>query len=235
MFRCKCRRGPEQARLGVDDQLDRHGGHHSFEPALGAEPAGKTRLQQGVLDPQAKPARDHYAAAALGQCNVARDRTEREAEPVNRGGGQVDLQIPIFDTGEARTRTAREAYMRALNLLAGQAVDARSEARVAYETYRATYDIARSWRDRVLPLRQRVSKEIMLRYTTGVLAGEGLRVDLFKYLTDTRVRIAANAASLDARRDFLLAAIDLQAVLTIGGETASKSASTAKTTSIDMQ
>ena len=154
---------------------------------------------------------------------------------INRGGGQVDLQIPIFDTGEARTRTAREAYMRALNLLAGQAVDARSEARVAYETYRATYDIARSWRDRVLPLRQRVSKEIMLRYTTGVLAGEGLRVDLFKYLTDTRVRIAANAASLDARRDFLLAAIDLQAVLTIGGETASKSASTAKTTSIDMQ
>ena len=137
---------------------------------------------------------------------------------INRGGGQVDLQIPIFDTGEARTRTAREAYMRALNLLAGQAVDARSEARVAYETYRATYDIARSWRDRVLPLRQRVSKEIMLRYTTGVLAGEGLRVDLFKYLADTRVRIGANAASLDARRDFLLAVIDLQTVLTIGGE-----------------
>ena len=58
----------------------------------------------------------------------------------------------------------------------------------------------------------------MLRYTTGVLAGEGLRVDLFKYLADTRVRIGANAASLDARRDFLLAVIDLQTVLTIGGE-----------------
>ena len=68
------------------------------------------------------------------------------------------------------------------------------------------------------PLRQRVSKEIMLRYTTGVLAGEGLTVDLFKYLADTRVRIAANAASLEARRDFLLAVIDLQAVLTIGSE-----------------
>ncbi len=137
---------------------------------------------------------------------------------INRGGAQIDLQIPIFDTGEARTRTARETYMRALNLLAGRAVDARSEARIAYVTYRATYDIALSWRDRVLPLRQIVSKEIMLRYNTGALAGEGLRVDLFKYLADTRVRIAANAASLDARRDFLLAVADLQAALTIGVE-----------------
>ncbi|MGQ0581980.1 MAG: TolC family protein [Reyranella sp.] len=137
---------------------------------------------------------------------------------INRGGGQIDLQIPIFDTGEARTRAARETYMRALNLLAGKAVDARSEARIAYVTYRATYDIARSWRDRVLPLRQIVSKEILLRYNTGALAGEGLRVDLFKYLADTRVRIAANAASLDARRDFLLAVADLQAALTIGVE-----------------
>ena len=154
---------------------------------------------------------------------------------INRGGVQIDLQIPIFDTGEARTRAARETYMQALNLLAGKAVDARSEARIAYVTYRATYDIARSWRDRVLPLRQRVSNEIMLRYTTGVLAGEGLRVDLFKYLADTRVRIAANAASLDARRDFLLAVIDLEAVLTIGGEYSSSSAPAARTPTLNMQ
>jgi outer membrane protein TolC len=154
---------------------------------------------------------------------------------INRGGAQIDLQIPVFDTGEARTRTAREAYMRALNLLAGRAVDARSEARVAYETYRATYDIARSWRDRVLPLRQRVSKEIMLRYTAGVLAGERLRVDLFKYLADTRVRIGANAASLDAQRDFLLAVIDLQTVLTIGGQIPSNSGSVATKPALNMQ
>lgn len=154
---------------------------------------------------------------------------------INRGGAQIDLQIPIFDTGEARTRAARETYMQALNLLAGKAVDARSEARIAYVTYRATYDIARSWRDRVLPLRQRVSKEIMLRYTTGVLAGEALRVDLFKYLADTRVRIAANAASLDAQRDFLLAVIDLEAVLTIGGEYSSNSAPAARTPTLNMQ
>ncbi|MBI3196722.1 MAG: TolC family protein, partial [Rhodospirillales bacterium] len=151
--------------------------------------------------------------------------------PINRGGAQIDLQIPIFDTGEARTRAARETYMRALNLLAGKAVDARSEARIAYESYRATYDIARSWRDQVLPLRQAVSKEIMLRYSNGVLVGEGMRVDLFKYLADARVRIAANAAALDARRDFLLAVADLQAALTIGGVSPSDSGPAAITSS----
>lgn len=136
---------------------------------------------------------------------------------INRGGAQLDFQIPIFDTGEARTRTARETYMRALNRLAAKAVNARSEARIAYETYRGTYDIARFWRDQVLPLRQTVSREVSLRYTNGVLASEGLRVDLFRFFVDARVRIGATASALDARRDYYLAAADLQAALSIGG------------------
>ena len=139
---------------------------------------------------------------------------------INRGGAQLDFQLPIFDTGEARTRAARETYMRALNRLAAKAVNARSEARIAYDTYRGTYDIARFWRDRVLPLRQTVSREVALRYNNGVLASEGLRVDLFRFFVDARVRIGATASALDARRDFYLAAADLQAALSIGGGSA---------------
>jgi outer membrane protein TolC len=135
---------------------------------------------------------------------------------INRGGAGIDLQLPIFDTGEARERKARETYMGALNRLAARAVNARSEARIAYDTYRGTYDIAKFYRDRVLPLRGVVSKEIQLRYSNGVLAGEGMRVDLFKYLIDARARIGAEAAAVDARRDFYLAATDLQVALSIG-------------------
>jgi outer membrane protein TolC len=154
---------------------------------------------------------------------------------ITRAGAQIDLRIPIFDTGEARLRTARESYMRAVNRLAAKAVNARSEARIAYETYRGTYDIARFYRDRVLPLRQIVSKEIMLRYGNGVQVSEGMRVDLFKYLTDTRVRIGANAAALEARRDFLLAAVDLQAALTIGAPGGDSGASGAAAPPSSMQ
>jgi outer membrane protein TolC len=135
---------------------------------------------------------------------------------INRGGAGIDLQIPIFDTGEARERKARESYMAAVNRLAARAVNARSEARIAYETYRGSYDIAKFYRDRVLPLRGVVSREIALRYSQGTLADERLRVDLFKFLVDARARITANAAAIEARRDFLIGAVDLQAALTIG-------------------
>ena len=87
---------------------------------------------------------------------------------INRGGATLDVEIPIFDTGEARDRAARESYRRAVNRLAARAVNARSEARIAYETYRGTFDIARFYQMRVLPLRQSVSREVELRYTSAV-------------------------------------------------------------------
>jgi outer membrane protein TolC len=144
---------------------------------------------------------------------------------INRAGFALDFEIPIFDTGEARERSARESYMRAVNRLAAKAVNARSEARIAYETYRGTYDIARFYETRVLPLRQTVSRQVELRYSTAVNAPEAMRVDLFKVLLDTRTRIAATAAALDARRDFNLAQVDLQAALTFGPGIAAPSSS----------
>lgn len=135
---------------------------------------------------------------------------------ITRAGGALDIEIPIFDTGEARERSARETYMRAVNRLAARAVNARSEARIAYDTYRGTYDIARFYETRVLPLRQVVSQQFGLRYATAANVPENMRIDLFKVLVDTRTRIAATASALDARRDFFLAEVDLQAALTFG-------------------
>jgi outer membrane protein TolC len=138
---------------------------------------------------------------------------------ITRGGGALDIEIPIFDTGEARERKARETYMKAVNRLAAKAVDARSEARIAYDAYRSTYDIARFYERRVLPLRRVVSQQMALRYGAAVLANENMRVDYFRVLADQRAQIAANGQALDARRDFDLAAIDLQAAMTYGAGT----------------
>ena len=136
--------------------------------------------------------------------------------PLTRGGGALDIEIPIFDTGEARERSARETYMRAVNRLAARAVNARSEARIAYDSYRGTYDVARFYESRVLPLREVVSREIGLRYATAANVDPAMRVDLFKVLTDTRLRIMATSAALDARRDFWVSDADLNAALTFG-------------------
>jgi outer membrane protein TolC len=89
-------------------------------------------------------------------------------------------------------------------------VNARSEARVAYTTYRATYDIARYYQTRILPLRRQIAAEVLLRYN-------GMLVDVFELLVEERERISADIASLDALRDHHLAVADLQAALIVGG------------------
>lgn len=128
----------------------------------------------------------------------------------NRYGIELGIAIPIFDTGEARTAAAREIYMRAVHRLAERSVNARSEARLAYAAYRGNYDIARYYMTRIVPLRQQLSEEALLRYN-------GMLIDVFELLVEERERIQANIAALDALRDYHLADADLQSALIVGG------------------
>ncbi|MDP3162030.1 MAG: TolC family protein [Reyranella sp.] len=151
-----------------------------------------------------------FLELGLGYRNEVETNDAGEQISKNRYGLELGIVIPIFDTGEARTVTAREIYMRAVNRLTERSVNARSEARVAYTTYRATYDIARYYQVRILPLRRQISAEVLLRYN-------GMLVDVFELLIEERERISANVASLDALRDYHLAVADLQAALIVGG------------------
>ena len=128
-------------------------------------------------------------------------------------GFEVDFEIPIFDLGETRVRRVEEEYMQAVNRLAEKAVNIRSEAREAYQRYRATYDIARHYQTEVLPLRKIINDEVLARYN-------GMITDLFQLLADQREGVASTIAAIQARRDFCLAAADLTAVI-IGGGTES--------------
>jgi len=138
-------------------------------------------------------------------------KEERDAEGrTRRRGFELEIEIPIFDGGEVKSRRGVETYMRALNQLAARAVEARSEARAAYQAWRASHEIARLYQGRVLPMRKIVADETLLRYN-------GMLVDVFELLTEARERIAANIAAIEARRDFLLAEIDLRAAVIGGG------------------
>jgi outer membrane protein TolC len=141
-------------------------------------------------------------------------RTQREAsgDHGTGGGGEVELQVPIFEFGEARVRQAGETYMQAVNRLTERAVNVRSEAREIYRVYRSGYEIAKHYRDEVVPLRKTISDETMLRYGA-------MQIDVFSLLTEARQRIAANVAAIEAQRDFWLADADLRAAL-VGGEAA---------------
>jgi outer membrane protein, multidrug efflux system len=85
-------------------------------------------------------------------------------------------------------------------------VRARSEAREAYHAYRTAYDLARHYRDEVVPLRKFINDEVLLRYN-------GMISSIFELLADARTNVAAVNASLEAQRDFWLADTDLHTTL----------------------
>lgn len=125
--------------------------------------------------------------------------------PTQRGW-EVTLELPLFDWGSARTARAEGVYRQALQRAAATAIAARSEAREAYGAYRSAWDIARHYRDEIVPLRQRISDENVLRYN-------GMLIGVFELLADARAQVAAVQASLDALRDFWLAQAALDEAL----------------------
>jgi len=145
-----------------------------------------------------------------------------EGETVNQRGLEVEFQIPLFDFGEVRVREGKQRYQRAVNRLIEIAVNVRSQARDAYRGYRAAYDIAAHYQREVLPLRKIISDETLLRYNA-------MQVDVFALLAETRQRVAATAAAIDARRDFWLAETTLRMAV-IGGDPIQPTSEAASTT-----
>nr|WP_235912061.1 TolC family protein [Mesorhizobium xinjiangense] len=146
---------------------------------------------------------------------VEREEEEDGAKETSLAGNlEVEFVIPIFDSGKARMRKAELAYMRSANVLAESAINIRSEARSAYDAYRSSWDIARHYRNNVVPLRTTIEEESVLTYS-------GMITNTFELLADTRAKISSIMLSLDAKRRFWLADVDLGAAIHGGGEGAS--------------
>ena len=153
--------------------------------------------------------------------NTVTDNATGTSE-AKRGVG-IELPLPIFDWGQARNARAQSVYLQSVARVREVGVRARSEAREAHHGYRSAYDLARYYRDEVLPLHQLINDEMLLRYT-------GMIVSIFEVLADARANVVAVNASINAQRDFWLADTDLQTALsgtspTMASASASASAS----------
>jgi len=137
--------------------------------------------------------------------------TRENGETTRERGFEVEFQVPLFDFGDVKVRQAEQAYLQAVNRLVAKAVTVRSQAREAYQGYRAAYDIARHYRREVLPLRKIIADETLLRYNA-------MQIDVFVLLGETRQRIASTTAAIEAEREFWLAETNLGAAL-LGGNT----------------
>lgn len=144
-----------------------------------------------------------------GYANASKSGEPRE------NGYEIELALPLFDWGGARTAKAEALYMQAVHRTADTAINARSQVREAYSAYRTSHDLARHYRDEIVPLRKKISEETLLRYN-------GMLMSVFELLADTRASIGAVNAAIEAQRDFWIADADLQAAISgSGGATVS--------------
>jgi outer membrane protein TolC len=125
--------------------------------------------------------------------------------PTQRGY-TISVELPLFDWGDARVAKAEAIYMQAVNRAAETAINARSEVREAYANYRSSYEIARHFRDEIVPLKKRISEENLLRYN-------GMLIGVFELLADARSQINSVNGYIEALRDFWLAQADLEMAL----------------------
>jgi outer membrane protein TolC len=186
-------------------------------PGAPAELADVERIAlERRLDVDAARLAAESTAANLGLSRVTRfvnvfdlgaaNKTE-SGQPTARGY-ELTVSLPLFDWGGAHTAKAEAQYMQAVERVREAAVTARSEARTGYLDYRTAYDVARHYRDNIIPLRKRISQEVLLRYNA-------MQVGARELLADSREQATAVSGYIDALREFWQAQARLEGALAI--------------------
>jgi len=188
-------------------------------PDLPASPLEPKDAEQTAIDKRLDVlmARRHAQATAksLGLTKATRFVNVLDAGYANKSqtgearqnGYVIELELPLFDFGSTRAARAEASYMQSVHRTAEVAVNAQSEVRESYSAYRTAYELARHYRDEVVPLRKRISEENMLRYN-------GMLASVFELLADAREQVTSVTAAVEALRDYWLADTDLQTALT---------------------
>ena len=121
-------------------------------------------------------------------------------------GYELEFRLPVFDFGDARRANAQAVYLAALNRTVTVAAEAESHLRESYLAYRTAYDLARHYRDEIVPLRKSISEENLLRYN-------GMLIGVFELLADAREQVSSVRQAIATQRDFWLADATLRSTL----------------------
>lgn len=188
-------------------------------PDLPKQPAEAQNAEQTAMDKRldvlmAKRSTD-ATARALGLTKATRFvnvlelgyQNKSETGNTRANGYEIELALPLFDFGTTRTVRAEATYLQAVNRTAEVAVNARSEVRESYSAYRTAFDLAKHYRDEVVPLRKRISEENLLRFN-AMLIGP------FELLADSREQVASVTGYVEALRDYWVAETNLQTAIT---------------------
>jgi len=174
------------AQAGLDARIDIRMARANLE---------YTARQQGVT----------RIASVVNGLHVAAVRNSGTGLP-RQTGFELEFPLPLFDLGDAARTQAGATTMAAFNRAAWSGAVALSQMRESYGQYRTSYDLARHYRDEIVPLRKTISDENLLRYN-------GMLIGVFELLADARAQIGSVVQAIDAQREFWLADAALEATL----------------------
>ena len=200
---------PSQAQtLRLPDQLPALPEAPMDEATAGAallENRLDVRIARTDLDRTAKSLGLTRVTSVVNGLHVAGVRNSETGESSQRGF-EIELPLPLFDFGDAARAGGEARYLAAFNRTLELASNASSQVRVAYEGYRSAYDLARHYRNEVVPLRQNITEESVLQYN-------GMLIGVFELLAAARSQSASAVQAIEAERDFWRAEAALKASL----------------------
>ena len=125
----------------------------------------------------------------------------------NRNGYELGIRLPIFDWGNTKRDALDAQTLAAANRYESTVRNASSQLRESYSAYRTAYDVARHYRDEIVPLRSAMAEENTLRYN-------GMLIGVFELLADTRDQINSVMSAINTYQQFWLADAALSASIT---------------------
>ncbi len=180
------------------------------------QPFEKTAFEQR-LDLKGMKSETEILAKQLGLTKTTRFINVLEIGPARvlegrrsagyKNGLDISFELPLFDWGGARVARAEAIYMQSVNRTAQMAVNAQSEVREAYYSYRSNYDIAKHYRDEIIPLHKKILTENQLRYN-------GMLISPFELLADARSQVTSVKSYIESLKQFWLSESALNMTLT---------------------
>ena len=192
-------------------------------PELPKEPRGATEVSastaQQRLDVQLARLQLDVAGRSQGlsllnslvdvEAGVRRDtvfENDGSGERSTRKGYELAIRLPIFDAGAVQRAAMNATSLAAANRYDSVTRSVSSQLRESYSAYRTAYDLARHYRDEIVPLRKTMAEENLLRYN-------GMLIGVFELLADTRDQIGSVMQAINAQQQFWLADASLSAAV----------------------
>ncbi len=163
------------------------------------------RRARAELEATAKDLGLTRVTSVVNGLEVAAVRNSETGERAQRGF-EIELPLPLFDFGDAGRAGDQSRYLAAFNRTAQIARNATSQVRTVYDSYRNSHDLARHYRDEIVPLRKSIAEEAVLQYN-------GMFLSVFELLAETRSQVASVIQAIEAEREFWIAETALHATL----------------------